>query len=77
YVAPADDGPLPLADIEARDDLPAVDGDQLSAVALPEIARASVETVAGLLTDAEQLLTRSRAAKRLSGRHRSDAMKLI
>jgi hypothetical protein len=77
YVTPADDGPLPLADIEARDDLPAVDGDQLSAVALPEIAQPSVEAVARLLTDAERLLSRSRAAKRLSGRHRSDAAKLI
>ncbi|WP_424708243.1 DUF4192 family protein [Microbacterium sp. SLBN-111] len=77
YLTPAENGPLPLADIEARDDLPAVDGDQLSAVALPEIARASVETVARLLTDVEHLLSRSRAAKRLSGRHRSDAAKLI
>ncbi|MFF8187315.1 DUF4192 family protein [Microbacterium sp. NPDC016588] len=76
YLSGGEGEPRPLAEIAPDPDLvptPEVDGDQFAAATLPAITAAERTAVHRLLDDAEQLVARSREAKRLPARRRAAA----
>ena len=80
YLAPSAAGPQPLAEIAAPSELPpmpAVDGDQSAAAALPAIGPTVGKAVGRLLADAEHLVSRSPAGRRLPIHRRTAAAALL
>ncbi|WP_348240824.1 hypothetical protein, partial [Salmonella enterica] len=73
YLSDAADGPRPLDEIAPDPDLPPlpdVEGDQFAAAALPVLPDGEAAAVHRLLTDAQNLIARSREGKRLPARRR-------
>lgn len=76
YLSDAADGPRPLDEITPDPDLPPlpdVEGDQFAAAALPVLPDGEAAAVHRLLTDAQNLIVRSREGKRLPARRRAAA----